>query len=508
MKLKQEYDIVIIGSGLGGLVAGNIFAKEGYSVCILEKNNQYGGNLQTFVREKTIFDTGVHYIGGLEEGQNMYQYFKYLDIIDDLKLKKLDKDGFDVITFGENDKEYRHAQGIDNFKATLLEEFPQEETAISEYCTKLQDTTSKFPLYCMKVGKPEYDDFNLFEESAKSYIDSITDNNTLKAVLAGTNLLYAGQGDKTPFYVHALSVDSYIKSAYRCLNGGSQISKFLIKRLFENGGHAFKHQEVTEITCEGKTAVSVKTNQGHIIKGKTFISNIEPKLTLDILKTDALRKSYIKRIKNIKSTIAAFSLHVVLKPNTFRYKNYNVYHYKSEDSVWSSQNYTNESWPESYMISMGPKTNNDIWADNFTALAYMNYDEVKPWEDTFNTVSHKNNRGQTYKEFKEEKTEQFIKELEKKFPDIRACIETVYTSTPLSYRDYIGSNRGSMYGYEKDVNFPLHSNVSARTKIENLFFTGQSTNMHGILGVTISGVLTCGEILGTEYLMKKVWESN
>jgi len=65
-----------------------------------------------------------------------------------------------------------------------------------------------------------------------------------------------------------------------------------------------------------------------------------------------------------------------------------------------------------------------------------------------------------------------------------------------------------MYGYEKDVNFPLHSNVSARTKIENLFFTGQSTNMHGILGVTISGVLTCGEILGTEYLMKKVWESN
>ena len=84
----------------------------------------------------------------------------------------------------------------------------------------------------------------------------------------------------------------------------------------------------------------------------------------------------------------------------------------------------------------------------------------------------------------------------------------LYTSTPLSYRDYIGSNRGSMYGYEKDVNFPLHSNVSARTKIENLFFTGQSTNMHGILGVTISGVLTCGEILGTEYLMKKVWESN
>ena len=76
--MKEHYDIVIVGSGLGGLVSALIMAKEGYSVCVLEKNNQFGGNLQTFVRDKTIFDTGVHYIGGLSEGQNLNQYFKYL----------------------------------------------------------------------------------------------------------------------------------------------------------------------------------------------------------------------------------------------------------------------------------------------------------------------------------------------------------------------------------------------------------------------------------------------
>ena len=54
------YDYVIIGSGLGGLISAVILAKEGKKVCVLEKNNQYGGNLQTFVREKVIFDTGVH----------------------------------------------------------------------------------------------------------------------------------------------------------------------------------------------------------------------------------------------------------------------------------------------------------------------------------------------------------------------------------------------------------------------------------------------------------------
>jgi all-trans-retinol 13,14-reductase len=62
--MKEQYDIVVVGSGLGGLVSAIILAKEGYSVCVLEKNNQFGGNLQTFVRDKTIFDTGIHYIGG------------------------------------------------------------------------------------------------------------------------------------------------------------------------------------------------------------------------------------------------------------------------------------------------------------------------------------------------------------------------------------------------------------------------------------------------------------
>ncbi|MBQ0740648.1 all-trans-retinol 13,14-reductase, partial [Aquimarina celericrescens] len=88
------------------------------------------------------------------------------------------------------------------------------------------------------------------------------------------------------------------------------------------------------------------------------------------------------------------------------------------------------------------------------------------------------------------------------------CIQKMYTSTPLSYRDYIGSNKGSMYGYVKDVNKPMHSFISPRTKIENLMFTGQSLNMHGILGVTISAVITCSEIIGKDYLLDKILEAN
>ncbi len=491
---------------MGGLVAANILAREGRSVCVLEKNNQFGGNLQTFVRDRTIFDTGVHYIGGLSKGQNLYRYFDYLGILEGLELKKLDKDGFDIITFDNDDIEYPHAQGYDNFQKKLVTYFPEEENTIEAYCDKLQEICQKFPLYNLNDGKPYDNDPELFEQSAKSYIDSITKNEKLRAVLAGSNLLYAGDPEKTPVYVHALSVNSYVQSAYRCADGGSQITKLLVRRLKESGGEVYNHQEVVDIECADKKILSVRTAKGDVIKADLFISNIEPKHTLKMVGEQHFRKSYFHRINNLKNTGSAFSIHIVLKPKTFKYLNKNYYHYKDYRKVWKGYEYTLESWPETYMVSMGVRKNQDEWADQLTAITYMNYDEVIPWENTFNTVANKNDRGQTYREFKEAKTEILLKELEKKFPNIRECILSVHTSTPLSYRDYIGCTRGSMYGYVKDVKDPLLSFISPRTKIGNLFFTGQSLNMHGILGVTISGVVTCSEILGGEYLLKKIIE--
>ena len=502
--MKSNYDIVIIGSGMGGLVAANILAREGRSVCVLEKNNQFGGNLQTFVRERTIFDTGVHYIGGLSEGQNLYRYFDYLDILDGLELKQLNQDGFDIITFDNDDREYPHAQGYDTFIKELALKFPEEEEAIKTYCEKLREICYKFPLYNVEAGQPYGNDAEIFQQSAKDYIDSITLNEKLRAVLAGSNLLYAGEPDKTPLYVHALSCNSYIESAYRCADGGSQITKLLIRRLKEHGGVAFKHQEVVNIECVDKQIVSVTTKKGDLVSGDIFISNIEPKHTLQMVGEAHFRKSYNTRIEQLESTISAFSIHIVLKRETFKYLNKNYYHFKDFNKVWNAHEYTAESWPETYMLSMGARKNQGEWGDQLTAITYMRYAEVAQWENTVNTIANKNERGQTYAQFKAEKAEVLVKELEKKFPNIRECIQSVHTSTPLSYRDYIGCNRGSMYGYVKDINDPLKAFISARTKIPNLYFTGQGLNMHGILGVTISGVVTCSEILGGAYLIDKI----
>jgi all-trans-retinol 13,14-reductase len=501
--MKKKYDVVIVGSGLGGLVSSIILAKEGYSVCVLEKNNQFGGNLQTFVRDKTIFDTGVHYIGGLDEGQNLHSYFKYIGIMDGLRLKKMDEDAYDVISFDDDDQEYPHAQGYENFVKQLAKYFPEEEENLKAYCQKLVDTCDSFPLYNLRNTELKYTE-EVLAENAKEYIDSITQNEKLRAVLAGSNFLYAGIEDKSPLYVHALSVNSYMQSSWRCINGGSQITKQLIKQLKKYGGETYKYREVNGFGFEDDKLVSAKIKNGEEVFGDIFISNIEPKTTLDLVGKERFRKSFYNRVQGLECVGSAFSLYLVFKPETFKYLNHNYYHFKDSTKVWKTMHATQESWPEGYMASMNVSAKQDEWAESMTLITFMDFNEVKQWAHTHNTTAEETDRGEEYAKFKLQKTEQFLKEIEKKFPDIRACIKSVHASTPLSYRDYIGGCNGNLYGYVKDSNNPMKTFISAKTKIDNLYFTGQSINMHGVLGVTIGAAVTCGEILGKDYLINKI----
>ncbi len=138
------------------------------------------------------------------------------------------------------------------------------------------------------------------------------------------------------------------------------------------------------------------------------------------------------------------------------------------------------------------------------SLTYMRFEEMRPWESTFNTVSAVNERGETYDAFKKRKAETLLDEVEKKFPGLRNCIQAYYTATPLSFRDYIGNDDGSLYGIVKDHKDPLRTFISPRTKLPNLYFTGQNLNLHGILGASMGALVTCTALMGNETVIEKI----
>ncbi len=146
---------------------------------------------------------------------------------------------------------------------------------------------------------------------------------------------------------------------------------------------------------------------------------------------------------------SCFSVYLVLKPQSITNFNYNIYHFSSEESVWNAYRYNKNNWPETFMLSSTASEKHPEFAESLTAISYMDFDEVKEWENSIHTITNKQERGVHYDKFKQEKAEKMIEALEKKIPNIRDSIKNVYTSSPLSYRDYIGSFEGNMYGYTK-----------------------------------------------------------
>ena len=132
----SKYDIIIIGSGLGGLECGAILSKEGYHVCVLEKNELFGGCFQTYQRGGHRMDTGIHYIGSLDEGQIMNQYFRYFGIMDKLSIKRMDEEVFDRIYY--KDAIYDYAMGHERFMETLCHSFPHERENLKRYVAAIR----------------------------------------------------------------------------------------------------------------------------------------------------------------------------------------------------------------------------------------------------------------------------------------------------------------------------------------------------------------------------------
>ena len=107
-------------------------------------------------------------------------------------------------------------------------------------------------------------------------------------------------------------------------------------------------------------------------------------------------------------------------------------------------------------------------------------------------------------QFKAEKEELIIRRLESKFPGIRKAIRNVYSSSPLTYKDYIGTPDGSLYGIMKDYRNPVSKIVNTKTRIPNLYLTGQNIVFHGILGVTIGAFLTCFNFVDKKKLIEDI----
>jgi all-trans-retinol 13,14-reductase len=407
-------------------------------------------------------------------------------------MERMNPDGFDIIGF--KGKDYPIAMGLNHFVERLLPYFPTEKENLEKYISCLKEISCNFPLYNLDVPK-DHSEENYRNKSAFTFFSSISTNTTLPAVLAGNNLLYAGNRESTPLHIPALINHSFISSAWRTIDGSDQIASTLVESIKHFGGDIFLEEEINRIKKENEY-YRVITKSGNSFLSDKLISGIHPAKTLKMMDPSIFRNAFFNRITNLKDTPSSFAIYIVLKDDSFPCLNYNYYHHETED-VWNNDNI--EQWPRNYMIHTPAHSSGSSFAKNMIILTSMPFRMVQKWENTI-----QGNRGEEYLEFKDHCTELLLNLVNQKFPELRSSISYIEASTPLTWKDYDGVPGGSMYGIEHDYNEPLITTLLPATKIPGFYFTGQNINIHGVLGVTIGAVLTCGEIFGLEYLLKKI----
>lgn len=482
----MKYDIIIIGSGLGGLECAHILASAGKSVLVLERAGQAGGCIQSYVRRRRKWDTGFHYVSGLGEGQSLHNIFEHLGLLK-LPWHKLDKE-FDRILIGN--RSFALAQGYDSFVDTLASEFPEERAALARYANMLKSSLEQqFALLNPAVKSP-YDLYADFETNAWQYLQETFRDPMLVNVLSAASLNMELRKESLPLFTFVHGNKGFIESSWRLKGDGSLIVNSLVNDICSQGGEIICDAEVSELVEKNGKIVQARCANGEIYEADIFISDIHPTLTCGLIKGNGKVKNYYKRMSQSQNTHGVFTTSICVKPNTLAYFNYNQYIYK-RPNVWTF--HLEDTQVSGLMVSCRVPETGGEYARQIDLLTPMTWEKCKAWIHT-----RPGHRGDDYEAMKNQIADECVHLAEKVFPGLLEMIEDYYTSTPLTYHSYLGSPMGAAYGMRKDCNNPLMTMLSVRTPLPNLLLTGQNLILHGVHGVTVTSLFTCAEILGKE----------
>lgn len=490
----KDRKAIIIGSGLGGLESAFILAKHGYEVTVLEQDKHIGGCLQTFRREGLLFDTGFHYLGGLDEGQSLHPLFKYFGLLG-LPWKRLDEDCFDESIF-VNDcgcESFPFANGHEKFVKALSCRFPSEEEGLKRFAVTLEGIGDNiFKAFSgREIGE-------LFSKSAYGFLCENIHDERLRKVLSGTSLKMELQRDTLPLYIFAQINNSFIQSAWRLRGGGSQIAERLASEIVGMGGRVLNRTKVLRICDIDGTASGVEAeSEGEklMLEADVIVSDAHPAVTMSMLgESKSVRNIYRNRIYRLPNTYGLFTANIALKRESLKYINRNLYISRSDADLWAPDSTKTESVLVHFYVP-----DEGEYATHLDLISPMAWEMVS--EYAIAPIGH---RGEEYEALKQRKAEECIALAEQRIPGLRDAIAKVWTSSPLTYLSYTGSPFGSAYGIRKDFNNQMLTVMSPRTPLRNLFMTGQSLNLHGMLGVSMTSVMTCACVPGLEGIASEV----
>jgi all-trans-retinol 13,14-reductase len=516
--MEKQYDIIVIGSGIGGMSAAVMLAKStGKKVLVLEQHYQPGGQMHSFRRKGYSWDVGLHYVGDMKKGSFIR---KVMDVVTGGRVEWLPlPDNYDRFTFG--DKEFLVPSNPEAYYDRLKKEFPKESKAIDRYFSDIHKSAGWMNSLFLRrnIGGIPGLILSIFSRPGQSkalkttaeILEKIKDP-TLRSFLVSQWGNYGLTPDHSAFAMHALIIEHYLHGAYYPKGGSQRIAYHAQKELEAFGGNLMTSQKVLNILVDKGCATGVEVED--IASGKKWkvsankiVSTVGAELTYGSLlnDTDNITNNKLQQIKSWLSyqghNGSAFVVFLGLKENPEKLG-------VKGENIWIHDEYAGVSLadqtrklldgkPKHAFISFG--TLRDGSGGPHTAQVISNIDT-----DIFREFVTTQEGKFTYQQIKQSIAENLLSLVEKHLPGLSSIIDVIETGSPGTIEHYTLRPAGRMYGVAGTKKRYIGYGLRAKTPVQGLWLAGSDVGSLGIVGAMMGSFFSVASQIGFPKLYRSL----
>ncbi|MHB8136889.1 MAG: phytoene desaturase family protein [Smithellaceae bacterium] len=473
-------DIIIIGSGIGGLSTGILLLLSGYRVTIVEKNREPGGLMRSYLRKGVDCPVGVHYVGALGPDEPLGKMFRVLGIsVDDL-FSPMGADGV-IDRYIFDDFVFDLPVGMDAYENNLRQACPADSDALDVLMKSLREIAGRMkdPSFFFGQNNP-FQNMDSFRPMGE-LLDDLQASPRLRALMAVPCQLIGVELADCPVIFHHMVAAGYIFSSWRLKDGGGKMADVFAARFTSLGGKLMLNSAARGIHITSGKVTSISAGKGKDLPADAVVAAIHPKTMLGLLDQGALRASLRERILTLEETKGVIAVQAGVDAAAHGEIDYNIYRLHHDKSGFIANGIF-------YQIRRG----NDSGTNLLSIITRSIYEDWSQWE---NTVSGR--RGAAYEEKKMAIARDLLEKAEEVFGPLKN-LQILDVFTPLTLRDYMNCPEGSCYGVLRSARQLLKIASLKNLHIDGLYLAGQNTLAPGVLGSILGSFNAVRQLIGDQ----------